>query len=77
MCMRGAIETVRHTKCSLHRKMNKAKQGQATYDPKQPRTVLLKVPTVLFKWQETCVSITKEGCPPKHAKFDDLREIPK
>ncbi|KAI1787323.1 leucine-tRNA ligase [Ganoderma leucocontextum] len=75
--MRGTIKTMRDAELSLLKKMNKGKQGQATYDPKRPRAVRIYVSTAFPEWQETCVQIVKEGYSAEHDKVDDqkVREL--
>ncbi|TBU31232.1 leucine-tRNA ligase [Dichomitus squalens] len=71
--MRGTIKTMRDAELSLLKKMNKGKQGQATYDPKRPRAVRIYVSTAFPEWQETCVQIVKDAYSPEHDKVDDAK----
>lgn len=75
--MRGAIKTMRDAELSLLKKMNKGRQGQATYDPKKPRAVRIYVTTAFPEWQERCVQIVKDAYLPEHDKVDDqkVREL--
>ena len=75
--MRGTIKTMRDAELSLLKKMNKGKQGQATYDPKRPRAVRIYVSTAFPEWQETCVQIVKDAYSAEHDKVDDqkVREL--
>ena len=71
--MRGAIETMRDAELSLLKKMNKGKQGQATYDPKRPRAVRIYVSTAFPEWQEACVQVVKDAYVAEHDRVDDAR----
>ena len=75
--MRGAIKTMRDAELSLLKKMNKGKQGQATYDPKRPRAVRIYVTTAFPEWQEQCVQAVRDAYAPEHDKVDDqkVREL--
>ena len=75
--MRGAIKTMRDAELSLLKKMNKGKQGQATYDPKRPRAVRIYVTTAFPEWQEQCVQAVKDAYSAEHDKVDDqkVREL--
>ena len=75
--MRGAIKTMRDAELSLLKKMNKGKQGQATYDPKRPRAVRIYVTTAFPEWQEQCVQTVKDAYSAEHDKVDDqkVREL--
>ena len=75
--MRGTIKTMRDAELSLLKKMNKGKQGQATYDPKRPRAVRIYVTTAFPEWQEQCVQVVKDAYAPEHDKVDDpkVREL--
>ena len=71
--MRGTIKTMRDAELSLLKKMNKGKQGQATYDPKRPRAVRIYVSTAFPEWQEACVQVVKDAYAPEHDKVDDAK----
>ena len=75
--MRGAIKTMRDAELSLLKKMNKGKQGQATYDPKKPRAVRIYVTHAFPEWQDQCVQVIKEAYSEEHDKVDDqkVREL--
>ncbi|RPD60804.1 leucine-tRNA ligase [Lentinus tigrinus ALCF2SS1-6] len=75
--MRGTIKTMRDAELSLLKKMNKGKQGQATYDPKKPRAVRIYVTHSFPEWQDQCVQIVKEAYSEEHDKVDDqkVREL--
>ncbi|KAI0651318.1 leucine-tRNA ligase [Trametes meyenii] len=75
--MRGTIKTMRDAELSLLKKMNKGKQGQATYDPKKPRAVRIYVTTAFPEWQDQCVQTVKEAYSAEHDKVDDqkVREL--
>ena len=71
--MRGVIKNLRDAELSLLKKMNKGKQGQATYDPKRPRAVRIYVSTAFPEWQEACVQVVKDAYAPEHDKVDDAK----
>ncbi|KAI0742680.1 leucine-tRNA ligase [Daedaleopsis nitida] len=75
--MRGTIKTMRDAELTLLKKMNKGKQGQATYDPKRPRAVRIYVTTSFPEWQDLCVQVVKEAYSAEHDKVDDqkVREL--
>ena len=71
--MRGTIKTMRDAELSLLKKLNKGKQGQATYDPKRPRAVRIYVTTSFPEWQEQCVQTVKDAYSAEHDKVDDAK----
>lgn len=71
--MRGTIKTMRDAELSLLKKMNKGKQGQATYDPKKPRAVRIYVSTTFPEWQDQCVQVVREAYSEEHDKVDDKK----
>ncbi|KAH9929466.1 leucine-tRNA ligase [Fomitopsis serialis] len=71
--MRGTIKTMRDAELALLKKMNKGKQGQATYDPSKPRAVRVYVTTDFPEWQNQCVEAVKEAYVPEDDKVDDVK----
>lgn len=71
--MRGTIKMMRDAELSLLKKMNKGKQGQASYDPKRPRAVRIYVASSYPAWQDQCVEAVKEAYAPEAGKVDDVK----
>ncbi|EPS94595.1 hypothetical protein FOMPIDRAFT_1054942 [Fomitopsis schrenkii] len=71
--MRGTIKTMRDAELSLIKKMNKGKQGQASYDPSKPRAVRVYVTTDFPEWQNQCVEAVKDAYLPGQDKVDDAK----
>lgn len=71
--MRGTIKTMRDAELTLLKKMNKGKQGQASYDPTKPRAVRIYIATTFPEWQDQCVQTVKESYAPEADKVDDAK----
>jgi leucyl-tRNA synthetase len=71
--MRSTIKTIRDAEITLVKKMAKAKGGQASFDPKKPKSVRIYVTTEFPEWQDQCVQAVKDSYSKERDTVDDVK----